>query len=162
AWQVRSMRERLHADLPVSVNLSPRQFQESSLLTQVQAVLDDHGLPPDLLMFEITESMVMEDLSGATEIMKKLNRLGARLAIDDFGTGHSSLAYLKQFPVHEVKVDRAFIQSVAENAVDSAIVRAIIDLANALGMAVVAEGVETEDQATELSMLGCHIGQGFY
>jgi diguanylate cyclase (GGDEF)-like protein len=162
ARQVRSVRERLHADLPVSVNLSPRQFQESGLLTQVQAVLDDNDLPPDLLMFEITESMVMEDLSGAREIMKKLNRLGARLAIDDFGTGHSSLAYLKQFPVHEVKVDRAFIQSVAENAVDSAIVRAIIDLANALGMAVVAEGVETEDQATELSMLGCHIGQGFY
>jgi diguanylate cyclase (GGDEF)-like protein/PAS domain S-box-containing protein len=160
--QVRSMRERLHADLPVSVNLSPRQFQESSLLAQVTSVLDDNGLPPDLLMFEITESMVMEDLAGAHEIMKKLNRLGTGLAIDDFGTGHSSLAYLKQFPVQEVKVDRAFIKSVAESAVDSAIVRAIIDLASALGMAVVAEGVETEDQATELSMLGCHVAQGFY
>jgi diguanylate cyclase (GGDEF)-like protein/PAS domain S-box-containing protein len=160
--QARSIRERLHADLPISVNLSPRQFQESGLPAQVKAALDANGLPPELLMFEITETMVMEDLSGAREVMKKLNRLGARLAIDDFGTGHSSLAYLKQFPVHEVKVDRAFIQSVADNAVDSAIVRAIIDLANAMGIAVVAEGVETEDQVTELSMLGCHMGQGFY
>jgi diguanylate cyclase (GGDEF)-like protein/PAS domain S-box-containing protein len=160
--QVRSIRERLHTDLPISVNLSPRQFQDSGLPSQVKAALDANGLPSELLMFEITETMVMEDLSGAREVMKKLNRLGARLAIDDFGTGHSSLAYLKQFPVHEVKVDRVFIQSVAENAVDSAIVRAIIDLANAMGIAVVAEGVETEDQVTELSMLGCHVGQGFY
>ena len=104
----------------------------------------------------------MEDLSGAREVMKKLNRLGVRLAIDDFGTGHSSLAYLKQFPVHEVKVDRAFVQGVAESQVDSAIVRAVIDLANAMGISAVAEGVETEDQVAELKMLGCPVGQGFY
>ena len=113
-------------------------------------------------MFEITESVVMEDISGAREIMKKLNRLGVRLAIDDFGTGHSSLAYLKQFPVHEVKVDRAFVQGVAESPVDSAIVRAIIDLANAMGISAVAEGVETKDQAAGLRMLGCPVAQGFY
>src|ERR1039457_5306287 len=105
---------------------------------------------PELLIFEITESMVMADLSGAREIMKKLNKLGVRLAIDDFGTGHSSLAYLKQFPVHEVKVDRAFVQGVAESPVDSAIVRAVIDLANAMGIAVVAEGVETMSQVAGL------------
>jgi EAL domain-containing protein (putative c-di-GMP-specific phosphodiesterase class I) len=113
-------------------------------------------------MFEITESMVMADLSGAREVMKKLSRLGVRLAIDDFGTGHSSLAYLKQFPVHEVKVDRSFVQGVAENSVDSAIVRAVIDLANAMGIAAVAEGVETSQQVAELKMLGCQVGQGFY
>jgi EAL domain-containing protein (putative c-di-GMP-specific phosphodiesterase class I) len=106
--------------------------------------------------------MVMEDLSGAREIMKKLNRLGVRLAIDDFGTGHSSLAYLKQFPVQEVKVDRAFVQGVAESAVDSAIVRAVIDLAGAIGISTVAEGVETIEQASGLRMLGCQIAQGFY
>ncbi len=94
--------------------------------------------------------------------MKKLNRLGVRLAIDDFGTGHSSLAYLKQFPVHEVKVDRAFVQGIAESAVDSAIVRAVIDLAGAIGISTVAEGVETVDQVAGLKMLGCQVAQGFY
>jgi diguanylate cyclase (GGDEF)-like protein/PAS domain S-box-containing protein len=160
--QVRSIRDRLDLDLPISVNLSPRQFQENGLLSQVAAALDASGLPSELLMFEITESMVMEDLSGAREIMKKLNRLGVRLAIDDFGTGHSSLAYLKQFPVHEVKVDRGFVQGVAENRVDSAIVRAVIDLANAMGISALAEGVETKEQVAGLKMLGCQVAQGFY
>jgi diguanylate cyclase (GGDEF)-like protein/PAS domain S-box-containing protein len=160
--KVRDIRERLAIDLPISVNLSPRQFQESGLLSQVAAALDAAGLPSELLIFEITESMVMEDLAGAGEVMKKLNRLGVRLAIDDFGTGHSCLAYLKQFPVHEVKVDRAFVQGVAESRVDSAIVRAVIDLANAMGIAAIAEGVETIDQVAELKLLGCRVGQGFY
>ncbi len=160
--QVRSIRDRLGVDLPISVNLSPRQFAESALLSQVAAALDATGLRSELLIFEITETMVMEDLSGAREVMKRLNRLGVRLAIDDFGTGHSSLAYLKQFPVHEVKVDRIFVQGVAESPVDSAIVRAIIDLANAMGIAAVAEGVETESQVAGLKMLGCQIAQGYY
>jgi diguanylate cyclase (GGDEF)-like protein/PAS domain S-box-containing protein len=160
--QVRSIRDRLGVDLPISVNLSPRQFAESGLLSQVAAALDATGLRSELLIFEITETMVMEDLSGAREVMKRLNRLGVRLAIDDFGTGHSSLAYLKQFPVHEVKVDRIFVQGVAESPVDSAIVRAVIDLANAMGIAAVAEGVETESQVAGLKMLGCQIAQGYY
>jgi diguanylate cyclase (GGDEF)-like protein/PAS domain S-box-containing protein len=160
--QARSIRDQVGVDLPISVNLSPRQFAESSLLLQVAAALEGAGLPPELLMLEITESMVMRDLSSAREIMKKLNRLGVRLAIDDFGTGHSSLAYLKQFPVHEVKVDRIFVQGIAESPVDSAIVRAIIDLANAMGISALAEGVETGDQVAALKMLGCRIGQGFY
>ena len=160
--QVRSIRDQLSVDLPISINLSPRQFQESGLLSHVAAALDATGLPSELLTFEITETMVMEDLSGAREVMKRLNRLGVRLAIDDFGTGHSSLAYLKQFPVHEVKVDRVFVQGVAENAVDSAIVRAVIDLANAMKISAVAEGVETKNQVAGLKRLGCVIGQGFY
>jgi diguanylate cyclase (GGDEF)-like protein/PAS domain S-box-containing protein len=160
--QVRAIRDRLGVDMPISVNLSPRQFAESGLLSEVAAALDATGLPSELLIFEITETMVMEDLSGAREVMKKLNRLGVRLAIDDFGTGHSSLAYLKQFPVHEVKVDRTFVQGVAESAVDSAIVRAVIDLASAMGIAAVAEGVETESQVAGLKVLGCQIAQGFY
>jgi diguanylate cyclase (GGDEF)-like protein/PAS domain S-box-containing protein len=160
--QVRSIRDRLGIDLPVSVNLSARQFQESGLLSQVAAALDASGVSPESLIFEITETVVMEDLPGAREVMKKLSRLGVRLAIDDFGTGHSSLAYLKQFPVHEVKVDRTFVQDVAESPVDSAIVRAVIDVANAMGIAVVAEGVETEEQVAGLKMLGCQVGQGFY
>ena len=160
--QVRSIRDRLGVELPVSVNLSPRQFQESGLLTQVAAALDASGLPPASLMFEITESMVMDDLAGARDIMRKLNGLGVRLAIDDFGTGHSSLAYLKQFPVHEVKVDRAFIRGVANSRVDLAIVRAVIDIANAIGISAVAEGVETLEQVTGLQTLGCQIAQGYF
>jgi EAL domain-containing protein (putative c-di-GMP-specific phosphodiesterase class I) len=160
--QVRSIRDRLDVDLPMSVNLSPRQFQESGLLSQVTAALDATGLPSELLIFEITETVVMEDLPGAREVMKKLNGLGVRLAIDDFGTGHSSLAYLKQFPVHEVKVDRTFVQGVGESPVDSAIVRAVIELADAMDIATVAEGVETKDQVAGLKMLGCPVGQGFY
>jgi len=85
-----------------------------------------------------------------------------RLAIDDFGTGHSSLAYLRQFPVHEVKIDRTFVAGIAENSVDLAIVRAVIDLANAMGISSVAEGVETKDQLAGLKTLGCQVGQGFY
>jgi EAL domain-containing protein (putative c-di-GMP-specific phosphodiesterase class I) len=160
--QVRSIQDRLALDLPISVNLSPRQFQDAGLLSQVAAALTASGVAPGLLMLEITETVVMEDLPGAREVMKKLSRLGVRLAIDDFGTGHSSLAYLKQFPVHEVKVDRSFVQGVAESPVDSAIVRAVISLADAMGIAAVAEGVETEDQVAELSTLGCQVGQGYY
>ena len=160
--QVRSIRDRLDVDLPISVNLSPRQFSETGLSSQTAAALDAVGLPSELLIFEITENVVMEDLSGAREVMKKLDRLGVRLAIDDFGTGHSSLAYLKQFPVQEVKVDRTFVQGIAESPVDSAIVRAVIDLANAMGISAIAEGVETEDQLTGLRMLGCPVAQGFY
>ncbi len=160
--QMRSIRDRLQIDLPISINLSPRQFQENGLLSQAAAALDAAGLPSELLIFEITENIVMNDLSGAREVMKKLRGLGVRLAIDDFGTGHSSLAYLKQFPVHEVKVDRTFVQGIAESQVDSAIVRAVIDLADAMGISAVAEGVETKDQLDGLRVLGCPVAQGFY
>ncbi|MGD0239907.1 MAG: EAL domain-containing protein [Streptosporangiaceae bacterium] len=160
--QVRSIRDRLDVDLPISVNLSPRQFQESGLSSQAAAALDAVGIPAELLIFEITENVVMTDLPGAREVMKKLDRLGIRLAIDDFGTGHSSLAYLKQFPVQEVKIDRTFVQGIVESPVDSAIVRAVIDLANAMGISTVAEGVETEGQLASLRTLGCPVAQGFY
>jgi EAL domain-containing protein (putative c-di-GMP-specific phosphodiesterase class I) len=160
--QVRSIRDRLDVDLPISVNLSPRQFQEGGLPSQAAAALDAAGIPAELLIFEITENVVMKDLPRAREAMRKLDRLGVRLAIDDFGTGHSSLAYLKQFPVQEVKVDRTFVQGIVDSPVDSAIVKAVIDLANAMGISTVAEGVETEGQLARLRMLGCPVAQGFY
>ena len=159
--RIQSIRQRLGLDLPISVNLSPRQFQQSTLLADVATALDRAGLPSQLLKFEITETMVMDDLAGATEIMKKLNRLGVRLAIDDFGTGHSSLGYLKNFPVHEVKVDRMFVKNLAHDPVDSAIVRAVVDLADAMGIQAVAEGVETQDQLDGLVTIGCHLAQGY-
>jgi diguanylate cyclase (GGDEF)-like protein len=160
--QVRSIRDRLDLDLPISVNLSPRQFQESGLLSQVAAALDASGLPSELLMFEITESMVMEDLSGAREVMKKLNRLGVRLSIDDFGTGHSSLAYLKRLPVDEVKIDRSFVKDIITDATDRIIVRSTIDLAHSLGLRVVAEGVEDALTKALLTELECDEVQGFH
>ncbi|HWE55765.1 MAG TPA: EAL domain-containing protein [Acidimicrobiales bacterium] len=159
--QIVEVRRRLGRDLPISVNLSPRQFQQSSLLTDVASVLDQAGLESHLLKFEITETMVMDDLAGATEIMKKLNRLGVHLAIDDFGTGHSSLGYLKRFPVHEVKVDRLFVKNLATDPVDTAIVKAVVDLADAMGISAVAEGVEDEEQLECLRHLKCHMAQGY-
>jgi diguanylate cyclase len=160
--QARSIRDRLGVDLPISINLSSREFADRELVAHVTAALEASELPPELLTFEITESMVMADLAGAREVMTKLNRLGVRLSVDDFGTGHSSLAYLKQFPVHEVKVDRCFVQDIAVNPVDSAIVQAILDLGNAIGLSAVAEGVETAEQVAQLRLLGCQIGQGTF
>lgn len=160
--QARAIKDKLGVDLPISVNLSPRQFQHGGLLAEVASVLDSAGLESEAITFEITETMVMEDLASAREVMKKLNRLGVRLAIDDFGTGQSSLRYLKQFPIHEVKVDRSFVIGVATDPVDSAIVQAVVTLAAAMGIEVVAEGVETPEQVEHLRMLGCDICQGYY
>ena len=159
--EARAILDRLGLQIPISVNLSPRQFQQSSLLSEVAVALDAAGLESEAITFEITETMVMDDLAGAREVMKKLNRLGVRLSIDDFGTGHSSLGYLKQFPVQEVKVDRLFVQGVATDPVDSAIVRAVIELASAMHITAVGEGVETPEQLAELRALGCPIGQGY-
>src|SRR5438270_2219602 len=159
--QIVEIKRRTGRDFPIAVNLSPRQFQQSTLLADVATALDRAGLESHLLKFEITETMVMDDMAGATEIMKKLNRLGVRLAIDDFGTGHSSLGYLKNFPVHEVKVDRLFVKNLASDPVDSAIVRAVVDLADAMGIDAVAEGVETPEQLEGLRRIGCHLAQGY-
>ena len=159
--QIAEIRRRLGRELPVAVNLSPRQFQRTTLLTDVATALDRAGLESHLLKFEITETMVMDDLAGASEVMKKLNRLGVKLAIDDFGTGHSSLGYLKNFPVHEVKVDRLFVQNLGSDPVDEAIVRAVVDLATAMGIVAIAEGVETAAQLDGLNRIGCHLAQGY-
>ena len=160
--QARTLKDKFGISVPISVNLSPRQFQHTGLLGDVASVLDSAGLESEAITFEITETMVMEDLASAREVMKKLNRLGVRLAIDDFGTGQSSLRYLKQFPIHEVKVDRSFVMGVASDPVDAAIVRAVVTLASAMGIEVVAEGVETPEQVEQLRALGCDICQGYY
>jgi diguanylate cyclase (GGDEF)-like protein/PAS domain S-box-containing protein len=160
--QARAIRDRLGVALPISVNLSARQFRQNTIVNEVAAALDRASLDPSALTLEITETMVMDDLSSAREIMKRLNRLGVRLAIDDFGTGHSSLSYLKQFPVHEVKVDRVFVQGMSDHPVDAAIVRAVVELASAMGMLAVAEGVETVDQLSRLRTLCCPVAQGYY
>ena len=159
--QARLIRDRIGVELAMSVNLSPRQFQHSGLLSEVASALDSAGLPSEAITFEITEMMVMEDISSAADIMKKLSRLGVKIAIDDFLVEHSTFSYLKQFPVDEVKIDRTFVQGVATDPVDTAIVQAIVRLADAMCIEAVAEGVENPEQLAGLKMLGCPVAQGY-
>lgn len=145
----------------VRVNLAAAQLQRDETVGLVRTVLAESGLPPHRLCLEITESAVMTDIHRSEEILVRLKELGVILAVDDFGTGFSSLAYLKRFPVDVLKIDRAFVTDLGEDEDDLAFVRSIISLADALGLEVVAEGVETMTQARILAGLGCHRAQGY-
>jgi diguanylate cyclase (GGDEF) domain len=145
----------------VSVNLSVRQFAQRNLSARVERALRDTGFPGALLDLELTESALLEYGGGALEMLESFKRLGPRLVVDDFGTGYSSLQYLRQFPLDVLKVDKSFVFGVAEGESDAAIVRAVIDLAHALKMEVIAEGVETEEQKEQLLRLGCDVVQGY-
>jgi len=157
-WQGRHPSDPL---LEMCVNVSARQFAHPGLVSEVADVLQDTGLDPRSLVLEITESAVMEDAERNVATFLELKSLGVRLAIDDFGTGYSSLAYLHRFPVDMLKIDRSFVDGLGRESEDTAIVRTVIGLANALHLQVVAEGVETQDQAARLSALGCKLAQGF-
>ena len=159
AWQTRFGNA---ADLCVSVNLSARQFQHPTLLDDVGRILQESGVEPDRVMFEITESIAMRDAAAAADILADLKQLGLRLAIDDFGTGYSSLSYLHGFPIDVLKIDRSFISRLRSERQDVAIVQAVIALARGLHMEVTAEGIETNEQLTQLEQLGCDRGQGYY
>ncbi len=147
--------------IPVAVNLSPKQFTDHELLEFLDRVLRETGLAPELLQLEVTESMVMQDVTHATGLMQAINRRGVRLAIDDFGTGYSSLSLVKSFPIDTIKIDRCFVGGIGESAQDRAISAAIITLGQALGLTVVAEGVETAEQDAILKDFNCHEFQGF-
>lgn len=147
--------------LRVSVNLSPRQFRHRALVERARIILEETGFPPASLEIEVTESALMEDHRYAIEVLSSLKQLGARIAVDDFGTGYSSLVFLKEFPVDTLKVDRAFIRNITESQADRSICSAIIALAKALGLRVLAEGVETREQVEVLRQEGCHLIQGF-
>ena len=147
--------------VPVSVNVSALQFQQADFNDRVATVLRDHHLPGALLELELTESILVQDADDALARLSQLSQLGVRLAIDDFGTGYSSLAYLKRFPIDRLKIDRSFVKGVPLDDSDCAIVRAVVQLAQALGMTVIAEGVETEPQRAFLHALGCDEFQGF-
>jgi EAL domain-containing protein (putative c-di-GMP-specific phosphodiesterase class I) len=123
--------------------------------------VDETGIDPALLEFEITETTLMQSGGQTLEVLEQINAMGVRLSIDDFGTGYSSLAYLKRFPVHKIKVDRAFVRELEASAEDRAIVAAVMALANSLQLAVVAEGVETEAQLALLREQGCPLAQGY-
>lgn len=144
----------------LSVNVSVRQLQHPGFVASLSAILSETGLPPQRLKLELTESVVMA-VEGGEDILERLRDLGIQLAIDDFGTGYSSLSYLKMLPVQQLKIVRSFVTGIGENTGDEAIIRTVIELAQRLGFEVVAEGVETEAQATFLAGLGCYCLQGY-
>jgi diguanylate cyclase (GGDEF)-like protein/PAS domain S-box-containing protein len=148
-------------DVTMSVNLSSRQFSQADLIEQVSSVLRETGLPSLNLKLEITESMVMENFDTAIQMLTQLRNLGVGLSIDDFGTGYSSLSYLHRFPIDTLKIDRSFVTQMTDNSENAEIVRTIVTLARSLGMNVIAEGVETRAQLTQLRDLGCDFGQGY-
>ncbi|HEX8987850.1 MAG TPA: EAL domain-containing protein [Rhodocyclaceae bacterium] len=160
--QNRRWQEAGHPAVPVSVNLSPRQFRQTGFVDTVREALSAAGQPAELLELEITESTLMHDLDETLAKLEALSAMGVRLAIDDFGTGYSSLAYLKRFPVDKLKIDQSFVRDLTEDKDDAAIVAAIIALARSLGIDALAEGVENDAQLAMLAGLGCSKFQGYY
>ncbi len=143
------------------MNLSARQVADARIVATVEEVLSRTGLPAEHLTLEITESALMRDAGTALEVLRALKQVGVQLAIDDFGTGYSSLSYLQQFPVDILKVDRSFVEQLGVRHESEAIVSSVIGLAHALGLQVVAEGVETVRQLDVLRSLNCDLAQGF-
>jgi PAS domain S-box-containing protein len=156
AWQAAGL-----AVGPVSVNLSARQFRQADLHERIKRIVGSAGVEPGLIELEITESQLMQDPDQAIRVMHALCDAGMRIAIDDFGTGYSSLAYLTRFPVGSLKIDRSFVKDMLSDTGDGTIVRTIIEMAHSLGFTVIAEGVETEEQAAFLRLLRCEQAQGY-
>ena len=146
----------------MAVNLSPLQFHRPGFLTTLRGILDETQLAPEHLELELTEGILMKDSEGAIDILDALNGMGIATAIDDFGTGYSSFSYLKDLPVDNIKIDRSFVDNVTTNEKDAAVCKGVITLAREMGLHVVAEGVETEEQFSYLKSHGCEAFQGYY
>jgi diguanylate cyclase (GGDEF)-like protein/PAS domain S-box-containing protein len=157
-WQLESPAT---TPLSISVNLSSKQFKQVGLVESIQQTLQEMNLDPGSLRLEITESVVMENIEMATAMLRQLRSLGIQLSIDDFGTGYSSLSYLHRLPVNNLKIDRSFVSRMRPGNENSAIVQTVITLARNLNMETVAEGIETEEQLTQLKALACDYGQGY-
>ncbi len=149
-------------DLTIAVNLSVRNLLDANLPWEIDRLLTSHGLPPEALQLEITESMLMSDPERASATVNRLNALGVRLSVDDFGTGYSSLAYLREMPIDELKIDRSFVSPMLRDESDLIIVRSTINLGHDLGLRVIAEGVEDEATLARLARLGCDLAQGYH
>jgi diguanylate cyclase (GGDEF)-like protein/PAS domain S-box-containing protein len=169
AWVIRAACEQLAAwdrlglpPLRLAVNLSARQFRHLYLASLVEDSLRQNAIDPQRLEIELTESLLMEDNDSTRAMLESFRRLGVRLAIDDFGTGHSSLSYIRRFAIDTLKIDRSFVQSLPDNSEDTAICSAVIALGRNMKMCVVAEGVETLEQAQVLRELGCDEVQGYW
>lgn len=160
--QLAQWRNEGHHVPGVAVNLSATQFRNSTLTEKVRDALQRHGIAPEMLTLEITESTAMHDPENSLLILQELAGIGVRISIDDFGTGYSSLMYLKKLPANELKIDRGFIKDLAEGNDDAAIVAAIVALGKTLNLQVIAEGVETPQQQRLLTELGCNSLQGFH
>ena len=143
------------------VNVSPMQFVANNIVDTVAATLDEFAIDPGAVCLEITERVVVQEIDTTRRTLARLKDIGVQIAIDDFGTGYSALTYLKSLPVDTLKIDRAFVRDLGANTRDQAIVQAIVALAHALGLGVVAEGVETATAARALLGLGCDRAQGF-
>ena len=156
-----SLRENGY-DLSLSINISPTNIIDPSIITTIIKNIVKHNMPPTKLILEVTETAFMHDTDAAVKVLVALESLGARLSIDDFGTGYSSLLYLKNFPIHEIKLDRSFITDIVSNEIGFNIVKATINLAHELEATVVAEGVETKEIKDTLTGLGCDFIQGYF
>ena len=156
AWQHRGLKA-----VTMAVNLSPRQFGDPHLLDDIDEALAASGMSPALLQLEVTESMVMRNVTRAVRVLDAIQNRGIRLAIDDFGTGYSSMSLMKQFPIDTIKIDRSFVRDLPDDSEDVAIAQAIISMGKALGMTIVAEGVETSEQREFLRAHACDEMQGF-
>ncbi|AEB59980.1 putative bifunctional diguanylate cyclase/phosphodiesterase [Ectopseudomonas mendocina] len=161
ARQLADFKQQFGEDMVLSLNVSPVQFGMPQLVTDLQRVLDAHGLKPSQLEVEVTESALMQDLELTQAQLRHLRELGVKIAIDDFGTGYSSLAYLRHFELDTLKIDRLFISNMLDSPRDAAVVSTIIDLGRHLGLEVIAEGVETQEQRKWLTRHNCNIMQGF-
>jgi EAL domain-containing protein (putative c-di-GMP-specific phosphodiesterase class I) len=147
--------------LRVAVNVSGRQLQQGDLIADVRHALEASGLDAGSLLIELTESTMMHNSEANLLKLRELKALGVRLAIDDFGTGYSSLSYLHRFPIDILKIDRSFVSRLTESSEGPKLARAVVMLGETLGLETVAEGVEAEDQVTQLVQLGCVAAQGF-
>ncbi|HWO38174.1 MAG TPA: bifunctional diguanylate cyclase/phosphodiesterase, partial [Candidatus Acidoferrum sp.] len=146
----------------MAVNISAKQFAQADLVSQISRVLRATGLAPENLRLELTESVTMRDETRTTRILSELRKLDVRLCIDDFGTGYSSLSYLRRFALDILKIDRSFVSDMLINSETMEIVKTILNLGSNLGMQVIAEGVETAEQASQLRALGCEFAQGYF
>jgi diguanylate cyclase len=159
--QMRQWYEQGHRDWRVAVNLSALQFCHAGLIDSVARALQQHALPANCLTLEITETTAMSDADATLQVLTRLAEMGVDLSIDDFGTGYSSLLYLKRLPANELKIDRGFVSDLVHDSDDAAIISAIVALGQALNLRIVAEGVETQQQKSFLTELGCNSLQGF-
>ena len=148
-------------DLIVSINVSVRQLEDPQFVSKLNKILEETKLAPEYLEIELTES-VFADIQNTISILEEVRAIGIQVSVDDFGTGYSSLSYIRHLPIDTLKIDASFVRDIHVNEESRAIVRAIIDIANSIGLKVIAEGIELKDQAKELCLEGCKFGQGYF